>query len=268
MVHSRRRTSLLGILGLLAGAVALALTRFNPTGIETVPNLPVTLKLSVAAAIVATALALIAFLAAASSRRTGTGVPLFAILLGGAALVLAFKPHLLTRPPATAAARPTPVPSAQPSVQTSPPADSDGEHRVKTIFDSDYPSSTPDVKPTAPHSNSPDSPVAPAPPVARPDPAVALRAARANVEAARENVLRSIESTPAYRAAKADADAADTDLKKARLTYDPGSPELIAASQAALEAHSRLQKLVYDAAAHDPPSQDAERQLKAAQSVR
>jgi hypothetical protein len=265
MVQSRRRTSLLGILALLAGAVALALTRFNPTGIETVPNLPVPLKLPAAAAIVATALALIAFLAAASSRRTGTGVPLFAILLGGAALVFAFKPHLLTRP---SAPKPTPAPAAQPSVQASSPADSGGEHRVKTIFDSDYPSSTPDVKPAASHSNVPDSSAAPAAPAARPDPAAALRAARANVEAARENVLRSIESTPAYRAAKADADAADTDLKKARLTDDPGSPELIAASQAALESHSRLQKLVSDAAAHDPASQDAERQLKAAQSRR
>jgi hypothetical protein len=262
MVQSRRRTSLLGLLALIAGAAALVLTRFNPTGIETVPNLPVTLKLPAAAAIVATALALIAFLAAASSRRTATGVPLFAILVGGAALVLAFKPHLLTRPSAPAALKPTPAPSVQPSVQASSPADGGGEHRVKTIFDSDYPSSTPDARPAASRSNLPDSSADPAPALARPD------AARANVEAARENVLRSIESTPAYRAAKADADAADADLKKARATYDPGSPDLISASQAALEAHSRLQKLVSDAAAHDPAFQDADRQLKAAQSIR
>lgn len=268
MVQSRRRTSLLGLLALVAGAAALTLTRFNPTGIETVPNLPVALKLPAAAAVAATALALVAFLAAASSRRTGTGVPLFAILLGGTALVLAFKPHLFTRPAAPPPAKPTPAPAAQPSVQASSPADSGGEHHVKTIFDSDYPSSTPDMKPAARHSSLPDSPAAPAAPAARPDPAAALRAARANVEAARENVLRSIEFTSAYRAAKADADAADADLKMARLTYDPASPELIAASQAALEAHNRLQKLVSDAAAHDPASQDADRQLKAAQSVR
>lgn len=269
MVQSRRRTSLLGILALLAGAAALVLTRFNPTGIETVPNLPMPLRLSTAAAIVATALALIAFLAAASSRRTGTGLPLFAILVGGFALLLAWKPHLLARSAASPAAKPAPMIAAPPPAQPSSPAD-DGEHRGKTIFDPDFPSSTPPAKSTIVSPHIPDSPAAPAPtvPAARIDQASAIRAARANLEAAREQVLRSIETTPAYLAAKSDADAADADLKKARLTYDPGSPELVAASQAALQAHSKVQNLISAAASHDPASQNAARQLQAAQSTR
>jgi hypothetical protein len=266
MVQSRRRTSLLGILALLAGAAALILTRFNPTGIETVPNLPMPLRLSTAAAIGATALALIAFLAAASSRRTGTGLPMFAILVGGFALLLAWKPHLLARSAASPSAKPVPMIAAPPPAQTSSRADN-GEHPVKTIFDSDFPSSTPPVKSTVAAPNLPDSPAAPAPTV-RIDQASAIRTARANLEAAREKVLRSIESTPAYLAAKSDADADDADLKKARLTYDPGSPELVAASQAALQAHSKLQTLISAAASHDPASQDAAHQLQAAQSTR
>ena len=115
MVQSRRRTSLLGMLALIVGAAALVLAKFNPTGIETVPNLPVTLRLSTAAAIAATALGLIAFLAAASSARTGAGLPFGALLVGVFALLLAWKPNLLTmiHPSAPAPAKSTPAVSAQ-----------------------------------------------------------------------------------------------------------------------------------------------------------
>lgn len=271
MVRSRRRTSLLGMLALIVGAAALVLTKFNPTGIETVPNLPIALRLSTAAAIAATALGLIAFLAAASSPRTGAGLPFVAILVGAGALLFAWKPNLLTMihqsaPPAKAA----PAVSAQAPTQS--PAVDEPEHRVKTIFDSDFPSSTPPpAKNTNIHSATPDSSSTAAPPVpaaAHIDAAAAIRAARAKLEVARDAVTQSIESSPAYRTAKDDADAAEAELKKARLTYDPGSSELIAASRAALAARSKLEELISAAAAHDAGYQDAQRQLQAAQSSR
>ena len=81
-------------------------------------------------------------------------------------------------------------------------------------------------------------------------------------------MTQSIESSPAYRAAKDDADAAEMALKNARLTYEPGSSELIAASRAALAARSKLEDLISAAAAHDAAYRDAQRQLQAAQSSR
>lgn len=271
MVRSRRRKSLLGMLALLMGAVALVLTKFNPTGIETVPNLPITLRLSTAAAIAATALALIAFLAAASSARTGAGLPFTAVLVGAAALLLAWKPNLLSmiHRPALPPAKPASVVAAKPPAQA--PAADQPEHRAKTIFDSDFPSSTP-----SPAKNTTERPAPSALSVAsssaatgaRTDAAAAIRSARAKLGEARDNVVQSIQSTPAYRAAKADVDEAEAQLKSARLTYDPGSPNLIAASRAALAARTKLEELISAAAAHDSGYQDAQQQLRAAQSSR
>lgn len=270
MVRSRRRTSLLGILALLGGMTALVLTKFNPTGIENVPHLPIALRLSAGVAIAATALALIAFLAAASSPRTGAGLPLAALLVGAVALLLTWKPNLLTmiRPPVPAP-KPAPTIAAQPPAPT--PAQDDSVHHVKTIFDSDFPSSTPPpAKSTAERPAPSDSSVASSSSVnsARIDAAAAIRSARAKLEEARDKVVQSIEATPAYRAAQADVDAAEANLKTARQTFDPGSPDLIAASRAALDARSKLQELISAAAAHDSDYQDAQRQLQAAQASR
>lgn len=271
MIRSRRRMSLLGVLALLAGGVALVLTKFNPTGIETVPNLPISVRLPTAAAIAATALALLAFLLAASSARTGAGLPLVALLVGSIALLMAWKPNLwsMIRPPAPA---PKPaVPTAvQPPVQA--PADEQPEPRVKTIFDFDGPSSAP-----PPAKGSGEHPAKSEPAITssslaasavRPTATAAIHAARAKLQEARDSVVRSLESTQAYRAAKADVDAAEEKLKNARVTYDPGSPELIAASQAALNARSKLEELISAAASHDPDYQNAAQQLQAAHANR
>lgn len=268
MVVSRRRTSLLGVLALLSGVAALVLTKFNPTPWQVVTVGSMTLPLGAAVALGAAAVALLAFLAAASSPRTGTGLPVVAILVCAAALALAFKPGLFARRAAPAAAAKPAGPTTAPASEAdSPaPADSPNTPHVKTIFDSDYPSSTP--TPAAPHEPAvrPDaaapageSPGAPA----KSDRAEAIRAARAKLDAARAEVVRSLESSPAYRAAKSDADAADAELKQARLVNPPGSPELVAASEAAMAAHSKLQKLITDAAAKDPAFQEATRALRA-----
>jgi hypothetical protein len=182
---------------------------------------------------------------------------------------LVWKPNLLTmiRSPAPAAKHASPI-VIQPQAQ--PPAEDQPEHRVKTIFDSDYPASTP------PPKSSPKDPAklgsaagsSSAVTAVRADAAAAIRAARAKLQESRDSVARSLESTEAFRAAKADVDAAEEKLKNARLTYDPGSPELIAASQAALNARSKLEELISAAASHDPDYQNAAHQLQAAQAGR
>jgi hypothetical protein len=142
---------------------------------------------------------------------------------------------------------------------------------VKSLFDMDS-SSSPDPSPrkqtgaseTPEPSAAGTSPVVGASPAPRADPAGALHAARTKLQAARANVIQALDSSPAYRAATADAETAEAELKKARSVYEPGSPELIAASQAALQAHAKVQKLISDAAAKDPASQEAAREVQAA----
>lgn len=267
MVRSRRRSSFLGALALLTGAAALVLTRFNPTGIETVPNLPVAIRFPTAVAIAATVLALLAFLLAASSPRTGAGLPFVALLVGATALLLALKPDLFTLIHSRlSAAKPATPALVQPASKA--PIENQPEHRVKTIFDSDFPSSTPPPKSSKDRSANPDSTLtsSSAANAVQTDAAAVIRVARANLQDAREHVMQSLESTPPYRAAKEDVDAAEAKLKNARLADDPGSPELIAASQAALSARSKLEELISAAAAHDPDYQTAQRQLQAVQS--
>lgn len=269
MVRSRRRSSWLGLLALVGGAVALVLTRYNPTGVQSIAFLQVPVRLSVAVAIAATGLALVAFVAAASSPRTGAGLPLFSLLVGACALLLALKPDLQKIRRAAAPA-PTPAPAAAPTPSAQAPKEEPSESRVRTIFDPDYPSSTPPAAKRTPSRTAPtNSSVSAAPEVAtRVDSAAAIRTARTKLEEARQRVIQSIESSPEYRAAKANADAAEADLKTARLTDDPGSPELIAAGRAALAAHSKLEALISQAAARDPAYQGAARQLQAAQERR
>lgn len=271
MVESRRRRSLLGVIALLAGVAALVLTRFNPTGVTTVPVGPIRLALPVAVAVGALAVALLAFVAAATSPRTGTALPIFAVLVGAGAAVVGYYPGLFTHAPSPTVAPAAPAPPA-PTVENTPaetpPAEADSRPRQKTIFDMDGASSTlpPPAKNAPPRDEPPPLPEA-APAPARIDHAAAIRDAKARVDAARESAVRSAEASPAYQSAKEEADAADAELKSARLKYEPGSPELIAASQAALNAHSKLQRIVSDAMARDPEANDALRALQAAQTA-
>ncbi|HSU69198.1 MAG TPA: hypothetical protein VLJ39_20100 [Tepidisphaeraceae bacterium] len=272
MVQPRGRKSFLGLLALLAGIAALVLTRFNPTGISDLPVGSMRLSLPLVVGLAALALAVIAFLAAASSPRTGTGVPILAVLVCAAASFLAWKPGFLGHLHGTQAApAPAPPPPAsvtqQPTEPAPPPEDSAAQHRPKTIFDSDYPSSpsTPAPRPETPAPVETSAAPEPVPaPAAKVDHTAAIQAARAKLDSARAAATEALQSSPAYQAAKADADAAETNLKTSRQTYDAGSPELIAASRAALNAHSKLQKMVSDAMDKDPSAQEAARELKAA----
>jgi hypothetical protein len=272
MVESQMRKSVLGSLALLAGIAALVLTRFNPTGITMITVGTVKLALPAAVALGASLLAAIAFVAAASSPRTGTGLPILALLVCGGAVLFAFHPDWLSRSPKSNGNPPASTTLVPPITTPTPPAVEDNPPtRQKTIFDSDYPSSTPPplVK-KEPMEPAPDSPAAPAvnstPPPVHFDRNAEITAARANLDSARSAVTRALESAPEYQAAKAQADAADAELKRARLAYEAGSPELISASQAALNAHGKLRKLVADATAKDPASQEAAKELQRWQS--
>ena len=273
MVESKRRSSLLGALALLGGIAAAVLIKFNPTGVSSVAMGPITLSLPVTVGAASLLVALIAFLAAASSPRTGTGLPILAVLICGGASLVAYKPDLLarfTRPAAPPPAQPAPAAVQAPAVATPAPQDDVPVNRPKTIFDSDYPASTPDSQTKkdtpAPQVNVPETP-APTPAPPHVDNAAAIADARSRLEAARKTVQASLASTPDYQAAKSEADAADADLKQARAKNDPGSPELITASQTAMNAHAKVQKLIADALAKDPAAQQATHDLQTAQST-
>lgn len=258
MVETRARRSWLGLLALMGGLAALALTRFNPTGVQAVAVGPVHVPLTIAVGAGSAFIALIALLAAATSPRTGTALPIIAVLVCAAALCIILKPTIRSSSQTRRSAPPAPASSA-PSMPSSPRAAAPApEPHVRTIFDPDYPSAAPAEAPS--HSTSPtkESP-------ASASPAESLAAARRKRDAARAAVLRQVESTAAYRAAKADADAADEALKQARATFDPGNSQLIAASEAAMEAHKKVQQVITAAAERDPAFQEAERELKSAQ---
>jgi hypothetical protein len=273
MVETRRRTSFLGFLALVAGIVGLALTRFDASSFSRVTMGSVSLGLAVAVSLGALAVAVIAFIIAASSPRTGTGLPMAAVLVCGAAVALAYYPSLMSLHAKTAAPPPPPPGAVSPTpdapVTPSPTADNPDTARQKTIFDTDYPSSKVDApqKPAAVAAPDVAEPTPSAPKPAPVDPAANIRAAKTRLDAAREAAVRSLDSNPGYQAAKAESDQADADLRAARLKYEPGSPELITASQAALRAHGKLQQFVTNAMATDPVSVQAQQELHAAQST-
>lgn len=273
MVESRKRRSLLGALAFLGGVGSLLITHFHLAGTRTVTIHSVTLPLGMALAVGAAAVALVALAGSAASPRTGTGLPIAAVVVCAAAVVLAFKPNLWSSsgatsttqpaPPKAASAPPSPQPAAKQPNSNAPP-------RVKTIFDSDFPSSTP---PPAPRFDRPNSAAKAAPSHPSPSeapapvaPAAAVQAARDKLDAARANVLRTLETSDEYRQAKSEADAADSDLQAARQMYEPGSYKLLAADKAAIAAHKKVQKLVDDATSRDAACQDAERELRSAQA--
>jgi hypothetical protein len=269
MIQSRRRTSILGVIALLAGIAAILMGKLDVQGLPMVNMGPVHLKLVQAIAAGALLVGVIAFLAAASSPRTNAMTPMLATTVCIVAVALAFYPHLFHRTPTLiikpAPANPPPVTS--PPVQASAPGNNQKPH-IKTIFDPDYPSSkvpATDSKPPAKWSPPPLPAEVTPPPVHR-DVIAEIREARAKQQAARAAVIHSLESTRIYQAARADADAAEADLKQARATYPPASPELVAASQTALQARSRLEHIIAAALANDPSAQAADRELKAASS--
>jgi hypothetical protein len=92
----------------------------------------------------------------------------------------------------------------------------------------------------------------------------ALREARANYNAARVAIIKSLEIDPAYQAAKSRADLADQQLQEARATLPPGHPNLVKISQNALESRDRLNQLIDNAMLNNPDSLAAVQRLQAA----
>ena len=278
MVESRRRTSLLAYVALIGGLAAIGLSRFDVPGYRTVSigawHPPTALVVAVASLIVA----LLALLLASASRRTGTGLPILAALLCGVVSGLTFSSsygsgwlarHLNSTPATPAVNSNPPTTSAQPQVAhpTAPPKPSE----TVSIFDDQFKGSTPPPTTSTPagtsHSGNSARPALAAPSIPKPDPATLMRAAHSRLEAARAAVIASLAGSPDYRAAKADSDAADQDLKTARATYAPGSPELITANQNAIDAHAKLQRVISAAMEKDPGAQQAQSDLRDAEKL-
>ena len=264
MLESRRRTSVLGIIAILTGVAAAVLSRFHLIDLPTVEIGPVHAAAPLVIGVAGLLVGFVSFIAAAASPRTRTGAPIMAMVIcaaavgfivyssGGNPLASPAAPKLpVTLPPQIAA------PSSPATQPTAPqPA------RPRTIFDPDFPSSAP--PPDSSTESAPPPHVSP-PPSSTTDAQASIREARSRLQSARDAVIGRLQSTDAYRTAKADADAAEADLKKARINYAAGSPELIAASQRAMDAKGKVQKLIDDAMAHDPDATAARRDLQSLQ---
>ena len=263
MIETRTRSSILGSLALLAGAAGIVLKLLKVGGLAAVTVGPVHLTLPAIIACGALLLALIALLAAASSRRTSTAIPLMAILVAATAVVWSIYGGGISGglfshgAPKPAVSPQTAEPPSQTVSQQASPATEPSDH-ARSIFDDGIRDSERSVA-------SGSAPGAADSPATEPAPqrTAMVNAARAKLDAARASVMRSLESSASYRAAKAEDDAAQAELKRARREYAPGSPELVGASQAALEAHNKVQSLISDAMAADPAVAEAQHELQA-----
>jgi hypothetical protein len=254
-VESRRRNSFLGSIALFTGLPALALAWFDFTGFPKVQVGPFELRFVEAIGAAALLLAILSLLLASASKRTGTEIPLAAVVVCAAALGLAHFRHATPAPPALPAPGSTP-PAAKASApattsqsktpQNRPPGATSAVQAVNTAK-------------TVPQTN--------AQALQQQQVLAALHQARTNYDDARAAVIKSLETDPAYQNAKSDADAADEQLKQARLTLPPGHPELARMSQDDLKARDKLNQLIDDAMLKDPVSRQAITQLNAAQDA-
>src|SRR4051794_29194058 len=100
-VESKKRNSILGSLALLLATPTIALNYFDFPGLPDVQMGPFTLHFPIAVAVSVTTLAFLSLLLASRSRRTGTEIPLAALLVSATALGLGYFRH--RAPPAPAA---------------------------------------------------------------------------------------------------------------------------------------------------------------------
>ena len=251
-VESRRRNSFLGSIALFTGLPALALAWFDFGGLPKVSVGPFELKFVAALSVAALLLAILSLLLASASRRTGTEIPLVAVLVCGGALGLAHFRH------ATPAA-PTPPPAAPSAPLAKAPVSP--ATNLKKIDANRAPGVAQAVN-TAKTTVQTNAQA-----LQQQQTRAALHQARVNYDAARAIVIKSLESDPAYQRAKSDIDDADAQLKEARATLPPGHPDLARISQGDLAARDKLNQLIDDAMLKDPASRQAITQLNAAQEA-
>jgi hypothetical protein len=253
-VESRKRNSILGSIALLLGPAALALNYFDFPGLPSVNVGPFEMKFTMAATLAIATLAVLSFLLASQSRRTGTEIPFAAILVSAAALAAGYF-HRAT---------PKPLPPPAPSISKPAPPISTPARRSAAKTRPKSPS-LPDAANLGARAKSLANTSSDA--VLRQRNLVELRDARAKFDAARAALIKSLESDPAYIAAKSESDSTLDGLKKARAAYPPGNPTLAAASQTALAAHDKLQTLIDSALEKDPTAHQAKDRLDAALSA-
>jgi hypothetical protein len=253
-VESRRRNSFLGSIALFTGLPALALAWFDFGGLPKVPVGPFELKFVEAISVAALLLAILSLILASSSRRTGTEIPLVAVLVCGGALGLAHFRHTI---PTTPAPSPPAITAPVPAAKMSAPAVTTQNR------------SNPNHPPVASQAvNGASAAVqANARALQQQQARAALHGAKVKYDAARAAVIKSLDADPAYQSAKSAADDADEQLKEARLTLLPGHPDLVKVSQSDLEARDRLNQLVENAILKDPTARQALAQLTAAQEA-
>ncbi len=257
-VEYRKRNSILGSLALMLSLPALALNYFEFPGLPHVTIASFEMRFPTAIAAGVTALGVLSALLAGKSRRTGAELPLAATLIGAAALGLGYyrqRPAAAPPPPAPSPVV-TPAPIKEP---LRPPAAA--------------PVPKPQVKPAAiPNASNVASQAktlaeTPTEAVRQQRGVAALRQAQSNLDKARAAVIHSLETDPIYLNTKAESDAADAELKRARAAYPPGDPRLVKISEAALLARDRLQIVIQDAVEKDASALEAQTQYQTAKSA-
>jgi hypothetical protein len=247
LVQSKKRNSILGSIALLVAVPAVGLNYFTFSGLPNVAVGPFELHFPTAVAAGVTALALLSLLLASASRRTGTEVPLAALMVGVVALGIGYFRHR-PAPAAPTASTAAPTPAQAPAPQTAtvqkPAPKSPALPGASAV--------TGQIQNTA---------NAPTEVTLRQRNLANLREAESRFDAAKASAIKSLESDPAYAAAKSDSDSTLADLKNARAEHRPGDPALVKASQSALIAHDKLQTIIDAAFAQDHAVQDAKANL-------
>jgi hypothetical protein len=273
MAASRRlRLNFLGIIALLLGVAACVATRVPLGGYG-----PMTIGLA------GIGVGVLGFLLAVLTGHWGSGIPVLGVIVSLAAVGLSLYndgklPWVDRLRGGQSQLQPTPPPPAAPAPQPTPPPTANDDPHIGNIFDDRGSSPTvpgnykprpavdPQPEPSPIVKHAPE-PAVPAPAVQSTTNAATLQAARAKMEAASQALLQTLSNDPAYKAAKSQADAADAKRQAALAADGPGSAEVLAASRQWLEAKTALQKIAANAAANDPATQEAHRELMDAEAT-
>jgi hypothetical protein len=251
-VESKKRNSILGSLALLLATPAIGLNYFDFPGLPNVQMGPFNLRFGMAVAVSVMGLAFLSLLLASRSRRTGTEIPLAAVLVSGAALGLGYFRHRTPPPaPTTAPAVGTvAVPPAPTETKPSPAKPAAAQKPVAKL---------PNASKIAGQARNTANTATDA--AIRQRNLALLRQAESDYDTARAAVMKALETDPVYAAAKADSDSTMTELRQARIDNRPGSPALVTASQKALAARDKLQVIIDNALSKDPDTARAKDQL-------
>jgi len=251
-IESKKRNSILGSIALLAGFGAVALSAIDVPGLPSVNVGRWTLPFALALDLGVGALAIVSLLLAAKSLRTGTELPGAALAVAIAAGGIFYFRH---RTPPAPPSRPTPT--AAPGVATPAPP--------KAIVKAPaHPAVAPSVSDaTTAAKNATRQSAAAAAALARQQQLAALQDAKAQFAQEQARVLTALKADPTYQQAKARNDAADLQLRDARLSFRAGDPNLVATSQTALAARDALNQFVANAIANDPAAAAAKARLDA-----